>query len=51
MKDENPSNWAFTFSEIKGSAEREEKGKRKENLFPWKTRREPKINPPIRLAQ
>lgn len=29
MKDENPSNWAFTFSEIKGSVERKENGKKK----------------------
>ena len=28
MKDENPSNWAFTFSEIKGSVERKENGKK-----------------------
>jgi len=29
MKDENPSNWAFTFAEIKGSVEREEKSNKK----------------------
>lgn len=54
MKDENPSNWAFTFSEIKGSVERKENGKKKnnpsKNLFPWKTRLEPKINP-LNLAK
>ena len=33
MKDENPSNWAFTFSEIKGSVERKENGKKKKKTF------------------
>lgn len=33
MKDENPSNWAFTFSEIKGSVERKENEKKKKKPF------------------
>ena len=33
MKDENPSNWAFTFSEIKGSVERKENGEKKKKTL------------------
>lgn len=54
MKDKNPSNWAFTFSEIQGSVERKEKRKKKKkptNLRPWKTTLEPKIGPWICWAK